>query len=198
MIKVANVNKIGNKIIGYTCKAELSKEELVSLIKQGMVENAYIQVYKGTTIVRVKDAKVKMHSKEDNKHKIKVNTKQENGIEVTNVSFEKTDAKQTKPSVNIETINKDNAEITNVMFEKNNIKDNSKSKVKVSKSANDIKETSEIKASELGESEDESLDTIFDTLDDTENDVDNFIEDYKNNTGNGEVMSIEELFRHMR
>lgn len=63
MIKVTKVNKTGNKIVNYTCKdtvleAELSKKELVEFIKNGEVSNAYIQMYKGTTIVRVKDAVV--------------------------------------------------------------------------------------------------------------------------------------------
>lgn len=69
-IRVLSINKQGNKVVSYTCinkvnnfKGNIYKDELVGYIKQGMVENASVQVYKGQTIVRVKDADTNVQEK---------------------------------------------------------------------------------------------------------------------------------------
>ena len=64
MIKVLQVNKVGNRIRSYVCTdgngrtTALSKRQLTELIRMGRVDNASIQVYNGGVIIRIKDPKV--------------------------------------------------------------------------------------------------------------------------------------------
>ena len=58
MIRVISINKQGNKIISYTCtdgkrNSDLTKEQLIEYIKRKQVSNARLQIYKGSSIVRV-------------------------------------------------------------------------------------------------------------------------------------------------
>ena len=60
MIKVVRVNKTGNKIDSYTCtdgnrSINLTKEQLIAYINNKQVTNARLQVYNGTSIIRLKD-----------------------------------------------------------------------------------------------------------------------------------------------
>ena len=65
MISVIQVNKQGRRIIDYICvegksKKHIIKDELYKLIKKGKVANAKAQIYKGTTIIRLKDSNIKV------------------------------------------------------------------------------------------------------------------------------------------
>lgn len=67
MIKVLNINKQGNRIVSYTCTdgsktLNLTKEQLSQYILQKKVLNATQQIYKGTTIIRVKEVPQQMHN----------------------------------------------------------------------------------------------------------------------------------------
>ena len=60
-MKIKSVIKDGNRIKHYEIYDdsgnihECSKEQVANLIKQGKIDNATVQVYKGTTIIRLKD-----------------------------------------------------------------------------------------------------------------------------------------------
>lgn len=59
-IRIVKVLKNGNKIAGYVCtdgasEVTVTKEQVVSAIREGKVANAAVQVYKGLDIVRIKD-----------------------------------------------------------------------------------------------------------------------------------------------
>lgn len=76
MIKVLNINKQGNKIISYTCTdgsktLDLTKEQLSQYILQKKVLNATQQVYKGTTIIRVKDVPQQIYNSKALNNKVK-------------------------------------------------------------------------------------------------------------------------------
>ena len=60
MIKILNVNKQGNRIISYTCTddnqtSELTKEQVIQLIKNKQISNATLQYYNNKPIIRIKD-----------------------------------------------------------------------------------------------------------------------------------------------
>lgn len=60
MITVLKINKQGNKILSYTCtdgknNKDISKEQLIQYIDAKQVTNAKKQIYKGSTIIRVKE-----------------------------------------------------------------------------------------------------------------------------------------------
>ena len=61
MIKVIKINKVGNRISSYTCTdgnttIDISKDQLIKYIDAKQAENATKQIYKGTIIIRVKEA----------------------------------------------------------------------------------------------------------------------------------------------
>lgn len=67
MVKIIKVNKVGNKIESYTCTdgrkvIQLSKNEVIKLIRKKQVVNARLQVYRGKEIIRVREA-FKEHTK---------------------------------------------------------------------------------------------------------------------------------------
>ena len=86
MINIISINKQGNKIISYTCTngsetKNLTKEQVSKLIDKKQVSNATKQVYKGNTIIRVKDANVTHHSNKQavNNSKVHISSKTDTG-----------------------------------------------------------------------------------------------------------------------
>lgn len=92
---ITSINKSGNKVVSYTIKdntseTDVSKDDIISLIEGGQIENAKIQIYKEQKIIRVKDgqsitratdgsaiAPVKRSSSKDKVSGIKTSTKTE-------------------------------------------------------------------------------------------------------------------------
>ena len=71
MIRIISVNKVGNKIQGYTCTdgsrtENLTKEQIVQQIKNKNVENAKVQLYNGNYRITDKVTKEVLSSKKTN------------------------------------------------------------------------------------------------------------------------------------